>query len=554
MRPSTPALQLYEKLCQQILGFPRHLSIHNGGMILSREPLAQRVPIEPATMPDRSVVQGDKSMLEDVGIVKVDILSLRALQANAETVETVEQTTGTAIDLDKLEPTDPEVFKMIAEGDVIGISQMESGAEMNLAVQLRPENALDIEIITSVVRPGPILARTTHRLAARRLGYEAVSYPHPILEPILAKTEGVPIWHEQIVLIAEVMGQLTRGEGELLRRALGGKAGPKGVAQLREAFMAGALRQGISDEIATEVFQQIEAFGGYSFAHSHAAAMRKYIYAGAFLKRYYPAPYYCAILNAEPMGYWSPAVIVNDARRHGIQTLTVSIFQSKATCTLEGPHIRLGLRYVAHLAEKEIQAILAAREERTFNDLPDFLRRVTLPFTNLENLILIGAFDAWGISRRQLLWELGERYTRKGELPLGFATYDVELPALTRQEILHAEYTILGFSPGDDLMELFEDTIQTHGILGTKEFLAAPDKARVQVAGQKVMHRAPPTAHGVNFITLMDKDGLANVVVQPAVYKKYQIVLESTPLLVVTGKVQRKNGAINLIAWKIVSL
>jgi error-prone DNA polymerase len=318
--------------------------------------------------------------------------------------------------------------------------------------------------------------------------------------------------------------------------------------------MAGALRQGISYEIATEVFSQIEAFGGYSFAHSHAAAMRKYIYAGAFLKRYYPAPYYCAILNAEPMGYWSPAVIVNDARRHGIQTFTVSIFQSQAACTLEGHNIRLGFRSVAHLAEKEIQAILAAREERTFNDLPDFLRRVTLPFTTIENLILIGAFDAWGITRRQLLWELGERFTRKGELPLVFATYNVELPALTRQEILHAEYTILGFSPDDDLMELFEDTIQTHGILGTKEFLAAPDKARVQVAGQKVMHRAPPTAHGVNFITLMDKDGLVNVVVRPAVYRRYQVILEGTPLLVVTGEVQRKNGAINLIAWKFVSL
>ena len=350
------------------------------------------------------------------------------------------------------------------------------------------------------------------------------------------------------------MGQFTPGQGELLRRALGGKGATKAVETFQTAFTAGAQQQGVSTETAAQVFEQLKAFGGYSFPKSHAAAFAVLVYQSAYLKHYYTAEYLCAILNEQPMGFWSPAVIVNDARRHGITVLPVSIHLSQADCTLEGPNIRLGLRYVAYLTEKQIQALVAAREEHDFTDLPDLLRRISLPRTTVENLILIGAMDAWDIARRQLLWELGECYTREGELPLIFATHMVDLPPLSRQEMLHAEYALLGLSAGDHVMGMYKESMQAQGILGSKQLMAVQPDTKVRIAGQVVMHQAPPTAKGHHFITLEDEDGMMNVIVRPDVYERYRTVVRSAPLLIVIGQVQKKGAVVNLIAQQILSL
>jgi len=251
------------------------------------------------------------------------------------------------------------------------------------------------------------------------------------------------------------------------------------------------------------------------------------------------------------MGFWSPAVVVNDARRHGISVLPVSIFRSQADCTLEEQSIRLGLRYIAYLTQRQIRELITAREEHTFIDLPDFLRRVTLPRTTVENLILVGAMDEWGIPRRQLLWELGERFTRPGELALNFFAHRVDLPPLSRQETLHAEYALLGLSPGDHPMSLYQAAMHRQGILGSKQLAGAPHGSRVRVAGQMVMHQAPPTAKGHHFITLEDNDGMMNVIVRPDVYEKCRLVVRTEPLLIVTGEVQRKGAVVNLIAQRI---
>ncbi len=553
-RASTIAWQQYESLCQQILDFPRHLSIHNGGVIITRAPIAERVPTEPATMEGRHVVQWDKTSLEDVGIIKIDILGLRMLSAIAEAEQTVEETTGTALALDKLSPTDPAVYKMISNADTVGIFQVESRAQAQVLPRLIPRNFSDIAVTISLIRPGPIIGNMVHPYLRRRLGAEPVSYAHAVLEPALSETLAVILWQEQVIRVAKAMGQFTAGDGERLRRALGGKAGPTAVEKFQAAFIAGAQQQGISYGTAAQVFEQLRAFGGYSFPKSHAAAFAVIVYQSAYLKRYHPAAYLNAILNAQPMGFWSPAVIVNDARRHGITVLPVSIHISQAECTLEGSNIRLGLEYVAYLTKRQIQAILAAREERPFEDLPDLLRRVSLPRTSVENLILVGAMDSWGIPRRQLLWELGERYTQEGELPLNFYTHTVDLPPLTRQEILHAEYALLGLSPGDHVMGMYKELMQQKGILGSKQLARAAQGSIVQVAGQVVMHQAPPTAKNHHFVTLEDSDGMMNIIVRPDVYENYRLVLRTSPLIAVTGEVQRKGAVVNLIAQFIAEL
>ncbi len=553
-RTSTPAWQYYERLCQQIIDFPRHLSIHNGGMIVSRDALSQRIPTEPATMEGRFVAQWDKTALEEVGIVKLDILGLRMLSAISETTRTIAETTGTALDLTLLEPNDPAIYQMMAQADTVGIFQVESRAQAQVLPRLLPRNYSDIVVTISLIRPGPILGNMVHPYLRRRLGVEPVSYAHAVLEPALAETLGVVLWQEQVLLVSKALGQFTAGQGELLRRALGGKGGPEAIEKFQTAFIAGAQQQGVSYETAAHVFDQLKAFGGYSFPKSHAAAFAVIVYQSAYLKHYHTAAYVCAILNAQPMGFWSPAVVVNDARRHGIMMLPVSIFRSQADCTLEGQNIRLGLRYVAYLTSRQIQALIAAREEHTFTDLPDFLRRVTMPRTTVENLILVGAMDEWGISRRQLLWELGERYTREGELPLTFFTHTIDLPPLSRQEALHAEYSLLGLSPGDHPMSLYQEALQAQDILGSRRLEATPHGSIVRVAGQVVMHQAPPTAKNHHFVTLEDSDGMMNVIVRPDIYDKYRFVLRNEPLLIVTGEVQRKGAVVNMIAQSIVAL
>ncbi|MHB8624585.1 MAG: DNA polymerase III subunit alpha [Aggregatilineales bacterium] len=553
-RPSGPTWQQYEALCQQILDFPRHLSIHSGGMVISKAPLAERVPTEPAAMAGRFVVQWDKTSLEIMGVIKIDILGLRVLSAIAGASQTLADINGTAPNLAALSPTDPAIYQMLAEADTVGVFQVESRAQAQVLPQLLPRTFEDIVVSISLIRPGPIQGNMVHPFLRRRLGYEPVTYPHAVLESALAETLGVILFQEQVIKVAHDMSHFSPGQGELLRRTLGGKGGPKGVEKFQTAFLEGAHEQGVSYETAAHVFEQLKAFAGYSFPKSHAAAFAVLVYQSAWLKRYHTAAYLCAILNEQPMGFWSPAVIVNDARRHGVTVLPVSIHRSQADCVLEGPNIRLGLQYVAYLTEKQIQTLIAAREERLFSDLPDFLRRVSLPRPIVENLILIGAMDEWGVARRQLLWELGERFAREGELPLVFPVHNVDLPPLSRRETLQAEYVVLGLSPGDHVMGMYQEALREQGILGSRELNAASDGSMVRIAGQVTVHQAPPTAKGFHFVTLEDADGMMNIIVRPNLYEKYRFVLRTSPLLIVTGEVQKKGTVVNVIGQHIATL
>ncbi len=335
--PASSLHKTYERLCQAIQGIPRHLGIHNGGMILTGTPLTSRLPTEPATMPDRVVVQWDKESLEDAGLVKIDLLGLRMLSAVSEAAHEVG-----VIDLETIPPDDPEVYELIARADTVGVFQVESRAQAQVLPQLQPTQFEDLVVSISLIRPGPVQGNMVHPYLRRRLKLEPVRYFHPLLEPALRETLGVILFQEQVLKVARDLGGFTPGQGELLRRALGSKSPLEAVAGFAAAFLEGAAQKGAPLETAAKVFTALKAFGGYSFPKSHAAAFAVLVYQSAWLKRYHPAAFYTALLNHQPMGFWSPAVLVNDARRHGIRVLNVDVNHSQGVCTPRRGHDTVG--------------------------------------------------------------------------------------------------------------------------------------------------------------------------------------------------------------------
>jgi error-prone DNA polymerase len=310
----------------------------------------------------------------------------------------------------------------------------------------------------------------------------------------------------------------------------------------------------VPEPVAEAVFTQLKAFGGYSFPKSHAAAFAVLVYQSAWLKHYYPATFCTALLNNQPMGFWSPAVLVGDARRHGVHVLAVNIHRSRARCVVEENVIRLGLNYVSGLGETSAARIEEARRARTFTGLADFCRRTRLPRRLVENLILVGAMDDWQIPRRKLLWELGRLRYHEEELDLVLPDDGVELPPLSQAEAMVAEYNLLGVSTGDHVMTLYRPWLARHGILSSQELEARRAGKRARTAGLMVVHQAPPTAKGYHFITLEDEEGLIDVIVRPKVYTRYRSTLHTVSLLIVEGVVQRQGGVVNLLAWRVAPL
>jgi error-prone DNA polymerase len=476
------------------------------------------------------------------------------LSAIAETVEIICETTGERLDLDRLTFDDPAVYQMIASADTLGVFQVESRAQAQVLPRLQPGCFEDLIITISLIRPGPIQGNMVHPYLRRRLGAAPVTYSHPLLEPALAETLGVILFQEQVLKVARDLAGFTPGRGEQLRRALGGKRGEQEIERLRATFLDGARAQGVPQPVAETVFTQLKAFGGYSFPKSHAAAFAVLVYQSAWLKRYYPTAFYTALLNNQPMGFWSPAVLVGDARRHGIRILPVDIQRSQAKCRVVDNGIRLGLDYVEGLGEASIARIEEARAASPFTGLTDFCRRTQLPRRLVENLILIGAMDDWRIQRRKLLWELGKLRYHEEELGLVLPDDGVKLPHLSKAEAMAAEYDLLGVSTGDHVMILYRPWLAQQGILSSQELAASGDKQRVRTAGLIVVHQAPPTAKGYHFITLEDEEGLIDVIVRPQIYSRYRGVLHKARLLLVEGTIQSGNGVTNLLAQRVAAI
>jgi error-prone DNA polymerase len=544
----TPLWKQFLDLCAQIRGFPRHLGIHNGGMVITGSLLVDRVPTEPATMPGRLVAQWDKEGLEDAGLVKIDLLGLRMLSALAEAVEHIQSSTGERPDLDTLSFDDPAIFAMISRADTMGVFQVESRAQGMLQPVFQPRCFADLIVAISLIRPGPIQGDMVHPYLRRRLGEEPVQYLHPALEPALRETLGVILFQEQVLKVARDLAGFSAGQGERLRRALGVKNAPEAIESFHDSFIQGAVQNGVSQAVAELVFTALRAFGGYSFPKSHAAAFAVLVYQSAWLKCYHPAAFYAALLNHQPMGFWSPAVLAGDARRHDLSVLPVDIQRSAGRCTVEEGHLRLGFNQVRGWGEATIDRLIDVRQEGEFSDLPDLCRRTRLPARVMENLILAGACDRWGIPRRKLLWELGKQRYDADELELTFAENGVVLPDLSPFEKLALEQHVLGLSPDTHLMELVRGWFTLHHVLSSDGLRRCAAGDVVRVGGLVVVHQAPPTAKGYHFLTLEDEWGVLDVVVRPAVYQRYRKVLHGTRLLVVEGVVQRQRGALNVLA------
>jgi error-prone DNA polymerase len=547
--------QHFISLCREIADFPRHLSIHVGGMLISSCPLTDIVPLERATMPGRIVCQWDKDGVEDAGLVKVDILGLRMLSLIDEAVELVRESRGVNIDLEKIPLDDERVYDMVCRADTMGVFQVESRAQMQTLPRTRPRSIEDLTMEVAIIRPGPLQGNMVHPYIRRRQGKEKVTYLHKKLKPILEETLGVILFQEQVLRAAIAIAGFTPGEADSLRRAMSRKRSRQAMEELRQRFLQGARANGIGDTVARRIFDTLKGFAEYGFCKSHAAGFALLAYQSAWLKSYHPAEFYTALLNNQPMGFYTPEVIIGDAKRHGVAVLPVDINHSHARCTVEEDKIRLGFRYVKEMGEAAIGNVEEARAKATFGSLRDFYRRTSLSREATENLILAGAMDCFGKQKRQLLWELGilER-TGRDHMMLEYPNHQVPLPGMTELEELSAEYKVQGLSARLHPMEVIRKNISRDGVMKSSEILSLFSGTRVRTAGYVVCRQAPMTAKGHVFLTLEDEGGLLNIVLKPGVYQKYRYLVRTEPLLVIEGVLQKREGIANIVADHLASL
>ncbi|HHY96032.1 MAG TPA: DNA polymerase III subunit alpha, partial [Firmicutes bacterium] len=571
---SSPAGQEFLALCRQIADFPRHLSIHVGAMVISCRPLSELVPLERATLPGRVVCQWDKDGIAAAGLIKIDLLGLRMLSLISEALILAGESRGKSMSRRDIPPDDPGVFDLIARADTLGVFQVESRAQAQALPAVKPRSLADLTIQVALIRPGPLQGNMVHPYLRRRHGQEKVTFLHPCLQPILEETLGIILFQEQALQVACAIADFTPGEADGLRRAMSQKRSRAALARFRQRFLTGAAARGVSPESAEQIFQQLEAFGQYGFCKSHAAGFALLAYQSAWLKLYFPAQFYAALLNNQPMGFYPPEVIIGDARRHGVTILPVDINRSRFRCTVESGsyhqpgRVRLGLRFVKALGEVTAEVIEKERQKGLFVSLADFYRR-TSPHREIvnreaiENLILAGAFDAFG-SRRQLLWGLGLlSRLPPASLPLSFPEAEVPLPPLSVAGETVLEYELQGFSCRQHLLSalrphlpaLRPPALSPGGAATSPAPLCrAADLARlatgtrVRLAGCVVARQAPPTAKGHVFLTLEDETGLVDVILKPRVYQRYRQVARLEPLLLVEGTLQKREGATNLIA------
>ena len=558
---SSAPWQQFISLCREIADFPRHLSIHNGGMIISSRTLSEIVPLEKATMPGRIVCQWDKDDIADSGLIKVDLLGLRMLSLIHEACQLAEENHKTKLDLDRLPLDDREVYDMICRGDTIGVFQVESRAQLQTLPQTKPHSIEDLTIEVALVRPGPLQGHMVHPYIRRRQHLEKVTYLHPKLKPILEETLGIILFQEQVIQVATAIADFTPGEADFLRRAMTRKKPQRAMDEMRQRFIEGAKRNGVDNDKASRIFQALEGFAEYGFCKSHAAGFALLCYQSAWLKRYYPVEFYCALLNNQPMGFYSPEVIVRDAKRHGIEVLSADINKSSDRCTIEGgktcpeqsQRIRLGFRYIKGMGEKAISQIMAERQSTPYVSFDDFCSRGRLARAPVENLILAGAFDSFGCQKRQLLWQLG--YLEKKnprELPLEFGDTIVSLPDFTDLEEMKADYEVQGLSTKYHPMHALRKDIPRDSLLKSSEVAQLPSNARVRVAGYVITRQRPPTAKGFAFMTLEDEEGMLNVIIKPDVYSRYRQIFKLEPLILVQGTIQRQHEILNIIADRLI--
>ncbi|HLE59726.1 MAG TPA: PHP domain-containing protein [Candidatus Limnocylindria bacterium] len=555
-------------LCGEIDGFPRHLGIHVGGMLITRSPLIDLVPIERATMVDRVVSQYDKEDIEALGLVKIDLLSLRTLGAVSDTLDRVERDTGTRPDLDHLPHDDPAVFATIRAADTVGLFQVESRAQMQALPKARPERFEDLVVQVAIIRPGPIQGNAVHPYLRRRAGLEPVVYPHPSLEPILSDTLGVILYQEQVMQIAIAVCGYSATEADIFRKAMGSHRSHAKMQAERDRFVHGAMRTGLTEPDAEDLFKRCSAFAEFGFARAHAAAFAKITYDTAWLKLHYPVHYLAGLLNNQPLGFYSPAVLVGDAKRHGVTVLPIDVNRSTWEHDTEpigssgDPGrdfaLRLGLRQVKGIDEAMRVVIERERALGPYRSVRDFVARTGAGEQVVERLIAIGAFDWTAVPRRELLWQL--RTTLADADParpaLGLTddaqrALGASLPPMTLADRVAADYRELGLSPTAHAVELFRERLTVRGTLPIAEAGKQRDRSRLRLAGVAVSIQHPMTAKNFVFIALEDETGMINVTVRPDVYTTHRAILHRHPMLVIDGVLQVEGEVLNVVARRI---
>jgi error-prone DNA polymerase len=549
------------ELAHEIGGLPRHISQHPGGMVISSRPLVELVPVQPAAMEGRQICQWDKDSCADAGFLKIDLLGLGMLSAVEDCVDQIARLRGKPIDLSRIPLDDQAVYAEIQRADTVGDFQIESRAQMQSLLRTRPENLDDLTIQVALVRPGPIQGGAVHPYIERRqkLREDPSFIPpvdHPSLAEPLRETLGVVVFQDQVLEVAMALAGFTVGEAEGLRRAMSRKRSRDALEALRERFVAGALDNGVDAALADRVYDKLVGFSGFGFPKSHSAAFALLAYQSAWLRHHFPAEFLCALLNAQPMGFYPPASLVRDGQRRGVEVRPPDVNLSGAKCLIEDGAVRVGLGYVRSVGEEEAEAVAA---EQPFADVADLARRAPVNRTALETLVASGACDRFG-PRRELLWRAGVVTrpqsagggNRQLALPLEPTAPVPVLPKQTDWERMLADYGLTGLSIGPHPLELLRPHLPA-ATLSSREMAEHPG-GEVAVAGMAVARQRPATANGVVFMLLEDEFGQMNLIVPPPVYDEHRALVRSEPLILARGRLERVGRNLNVVVRTLESL
>ena len=568
-------------LIDQILGFPRHLSQHVGGMVMTEGNLDELVPIENAAMENRTVIQWDKDDLEELGLLKVDCLCLGMLTAIRKCFDLIQQHWGQSLTLANIPQEDVATYDMICAADTVGVFQIESRGQMSMLPRLKPRCWYDLVIEVAIVRPGPIQGNMVHPYLRRRNGEEPVVYPNDAIRAVLDRTLGVPLFQEQAMSLAIVAAGFTPGEADQLRRAMGAWRKTGVIEKFRQKLMDGMAERGLSEEFAEAVFKQIRGFGEYGFPESHAASFALLVYVSAWLKRHYPAAFTASILNAQPMGFYAPAQLVSDARRHGVEVLPADVNRSDWDNTLErgigfqpvGDEVRqagslshdyalrLGLRQISGMRQEAGKIIVEERNKNgPYQTVSEFARRTGLGRGVISRLSDADAFASLNQDRRAALWQALGQETRAADHPLLAGSNDNDdeiaelLPAMQPDEAIAADYRTVGLSLRGHPIGLHRERLAELRVVAAEELARRPDGRQVRVAGLVIMRQRPSTAKGITFVTLEDETGVANLVVKPHVWERYRQICRLSTAWLAHGKLENRSGVIHVVVNRIEDL
>lgn len=568
--PRDRRIRIFVRLWRQLQNHPRHLGQHSGGMVLCAGRLDEIVPLEPAAMENRVIVQWDKDDCADLGLIKVDLLGLGMLNALEEAVPLIRRHEGKEVDLAHLPPDDPATYEMICRADTVGVFQIESRAQMASLPRHKPYKFYDLVIQIAIIRPGPIVGGIAHPFFERRVGREEVSYPHPLLEPILRRTLGVPIFQEQILKVAMVAAGFSGGEAEDLRRAMGFKRSVERMHEIEQRLRSGMNERGITGEAQEQIVKAITSFALYGFPESHSASFALIAYASAYLKRHHPTAFFLSLLNAWPMGFYHPATLVREAQRAGSAVLPIDVNESGVMCRWQdrpadageperpgepppAGAIRLGLRYVKGMRREAAERIEAEQAARRFASIEDLAERCRLRRNELTALASLGALPGRG--RRAALWQAAQVEKPKGPLFSGLSTATPSpLEEMTPMEETAADFAVASITTGPHPMEYYRRALDRRRVVTAAALPDKPAGRRVRTAGSVIVRQRPGTARGLLFLTLEDETGMSQAVVMPDQLKKHRRTIVSSSGLIVEGVLQKKDGSLSVKAdrfWSI---